>query len=158
MGRGAADSYAPSKGREMMPPPIPVVVVVGPTASGKTDLPVQLAEAFDGEVISADALQIYRGLDIGTGKVDAETSARVPHHCLDIADPDEAFSAGRYARTARIAIDDVHGRSKIPIVAGGSGLYIRALIEGLAEMPPKDPRWRRAAGDRRGEARDSLHR
>ncbi len=123
---------------------LPLIVIVGPTAAGKSELAVAVAEWFDGEVVSADAFQVYRGLDIGTAKVGAAVRERVAHHCLDLADPDEHFSAGRYAREAAAAIEGVNGRGRVTVVAGGSGFYIRALIDGLAPLPAHDPRWRAA--------------
>ncbi len=131
----------------------PVVVVVGPTSAGKSDLAVAVAEWFGGEVISADAFQVYRGLDIGTGKIDAVAARSIPHHCIDIADPGEHYTAGRYAREAATAIAAVQSRRRVAVVAGGSGFYIRALIDGLAPLPEQDARWHRALealGNRRG--------
>ncbi len=133
---------------------IPLIIIAGPTAAGKSELAVAAAEWFGGEVVSADAFQIYRGLDIGTAKVSAAVRARVPHHCLDIADPDEVYSAGRYAREAAAAIADIHRRALVPVVAGGSGFYLKALVEGLAPLPVRDENWRaalEAVAGRRGE-------
>lgn len=127
-----------------MPSAAPLVVVVGPTAAGKSELALAIAEWFDGEVVSADAFQVYRGLDIGTAKVGAGDRQRVPHHCIDIADPDDHYTAGRYAREAAAAIAGVRARGRIAVVVGGSGFYIRALIDGLAALPSHDGRWRRA--------------
>jgi tRNA dimethylallyltransferase len=123
---------------------IPVVVIVGPTAVGKSDLAVTVAEALDGEIVSADAMQLYRGLDIGTAKVDAATRERVPHHCLDLIAPDERASAGDFARLASAAIEGIRERGNLPIVVGGSGFYLRALLEGLAPLPARDTAWRKA--------------
>ena len=134
----------------------PLVVVVGPTAAGKSELAIAVAEWFDGEVISADALQIYRGLDIGTGKIGADAARSVRHHAIDIADPDEQYTAGRYARQAAASIVDIRSRRRLPVIAGGSGFYIRALIEGLAPLPEHDERWRSALG--RLEKRRGLRR
>ena len=122
----------------------PLVVIVGPTAAGKSELGVRLAEVFSGEIVSADAMQLYRGLDIGTAKVDAETLGRVPHHCLDLLEPHERTSAGKFARIAGAAIDGIHERGHLPIVVGGSGFYLRALVDGLAPLPVQDASWRRA--------------
>ncbi len=122
----------------------PLIVVVGPTGAGKTSLAIEIARWFDGEVVSADAFQIYRGLDIGTGKVSPDETAGIVHHCIDIADPTESFSAVRYARAAATAIDEIVERSHQPVVAGGSGFYLRALIDGLAPLPTHDSAWRRA--------------
>ena len=122
-----------------MPPP--AVVILGPTATGKTALGIALAEALPegGEIVNADALQVYRGLDIGTAKPTAEQRARVPHHLLDILDPTERYSAGEFARRAREAIDAVRERGRRPLVVGGSGLYLRALLEGISPVPEGDP-------------------
>lgn len=117
-----------------------VLVILGPTAVGKSALGLQLAEQIDGEIINADALQVYRGFDVGTAKPTAEERERVRHHLVDILDPHERFSAGDFARRAGLAIEDIGRRAKVPIVVGGSGLYLRALLEGIAEIPPLDPR------------------
>ncbi len=122
----------------------PLIVIVGPTAAGKSDLAVAVAEWFAGEVVSADALQVFRRLDIGTAKVGADVRRRIPHHCIDIVDPDEPFSAGRYAREAAAAIDELGQRGRKAVVAGGSGFYVRALVDGLAPLPSQHPRWRAA--------------
>jgi tRNA dimethylallyltransferase len=122
----------------------PLVVIVGPTAAGKSDLAVTLAEAFRGEIVSADAMQLYRGLEIGTAKVDAETLGRVPHHCLDLLDPDERTSAAEYARTASTETEGILDRGHLPVVVGGSGFYLRALLDGLASLPAQDGAWQRA--------------
>lgn len=117
-----------------------LMVILGPTAVGKSALGMRLAEQLDGEIVNADALQVYRGFDVGTAKPTAEERRRVRHHLIDILDPHEQFSAGDFARRARQAIEDIGQRSKVPIVVGGSGLYLRALLEGIAEIPPVDPR------------------
>ncbi|HEU5311544.1 MAG TPA: isopentenyl transferase family protein, partial [Candidatus Eisenbacteria bacterium] len=108
-----------------------VVAVVGPTASGKSALALDLAQSHDGEIVSCDSLQVYRGLDIGSAKATAEERAAVPHHLLDVVDPDQEFSAADYARLAREAIGDIAARGRAPIVVGGTGLYLRALLHGL---------------------------
>lgn len=120
-----------------------VVAVVGPTATGKSELAVRLARELDGEVVSVDALQVYRGLDIGTAKVDAATRRGVPHHCLDLVEPEDAFDAGSYAREARRAIAGIHRRGRLPVLAGGSGFYLKAVVDGLAPLPQQEPDWRR---------------
>jgi len=117
-----------------------LMVILGPTAVGKSALGLELAEQIDGEIINADALQVYRGFDVGTAKPTAEERRRVRHHLIDILDPHERFSAGDFARRAHRAIEDIGQRTKVPIVVGGSGLYLRALLEGIAEIPPIDPR------------------
>jgi tRNA dimethylallyltransferase len=116
----------------------PLIVVAGPTASGKTALAIALAERFGGEIVSCDSIAVYRLMDIGSAKPSVEERARVPHHCIDIYWPNEACTAGDYARHARAAIADIRERGKIPIVAGGTGLYLRALLQGLAPAPQRD--------------------
>jgi tRNA dimethylallyltransferase len=112
-----------------------LVVIVGPTASGKTDLAVRLAERLDGEIINADSMQVYRGMDIGTAKPSSELRLRVPHHLIDIVEPDINFSASDFRREAEQAIADITGRGKKVFVVGGTGLYIRALLQGLVDSP-----------------------
>ncbi|MEO6068590.1 MAG: tRNA (adenosine(37)-N6)-dimethylallyltransferase MiaA [Gemmatimonadota bacterium] len=121
-----------------------VPVIVGPTAVGKTAVAVALAEHWPLEVVSADSRQVYRRLDIGTAKPTKRERARVPHHLLDVVDPGHRFSAGRYAREAGHAIGDIHARGRLPVVVGGTGLYIRALAEGLFKEPPLEPARRQA--------------
>ncbi len=116
-----------------------LVAIVGPTATGKSALGVELALELGGEIINGDALQVYRGLDLGTAKPTLEEQGQVPHHLIDILDPRERYSAGEFSRLARLAIDEIQSRGKMPIVVGGSGLYIRALLEGIAPIPPSDP-------------------
>ncbi len=115
-----------------------VVVLVGPTASGKTALGAALAERIGGEVVSADAFAVYRGLDIGTAKPDRALRARVPHHLIDIADPASRYSAGMFVRDADTAIRDIRARARVPVVVGGTHFYVRALLYGLFPEPPKD--------------------
>ena len=115
-----------------------IVVIVGPTASGKTALGIRLAKQFNGEVISADSRQVYRRLDIGTGKVTKREMAGVKHHMLDVASPRRVFSAGDYVKAARRSIDDISRRGKLPIVVGGTGFYIDALV-GRISLPEVSP-------------------
>jgi tRNA dimethylallyltransferase len=136
-----------------------LIAVVGPTASGKSALALRLAEGLGGEVVSCDSLQVYRGLDIGSAKAGAEERRRVRHHLLDVVDPDQHFSAADYARAARAALDEIAGRGALPVVAGGTGLYLRALLGGLFEGPSRDPVLRHrleGLAQRFGDAR--LHR
>ncbi len=105
-----------------------IVVILGPTATGKTDAAVEFAKRFDGEIISADSMLIYRGMDIGTAKPDKAQQAAVPHHLIDICDPEENFSAAAWQQKAQEAIGDIAARGKLPVVAGGTGLYIRSLL------------------------------
>lgn len=121
-----------------------VPVLVGPTAVGKTAVALALAELWSMEIVSADSRQVYRRLDIGTAKPSKKEQAKVPHHLIDVAEPGHRFSAGRYARDAGAAITDIHLRGKLPVVVGGTGLYIRALAEGLFKEPPLEPTKRQA--------------
>ncbi|MEM8929826.1 MAG: tRNA (adenosine(37)-N6)-dimethylallyltransferase MiaA [Acidobacteriota bacterium] len=123
-----------------MPPK--TLAIVGPTASGKTGFGMRLAEALGGEIVNADAFQVYRGFDIGTAKPEPSLLERVPHHLIDILDPSEPFSAGEFARRARQAIRQIHDRGRVAIVIGGSGLYLRALFDGLAPLPRCRPELR----------------
>ncbi len=113
-----------------------LIALVGPTASGKTDLAIRAAERVGGEIVSADSVQIYRGFDIGSGKPTAEERARAPHHGIDVADPRDKVDAARFAEIARAAIEDVRARGKVPIVCGGTFLWVKALLFGLAGAPP----------------------
>lgn len=118
-------------------PDSPLIVVAGPTASGKTALALALAEEFRGEIVSCDSVAVYRGMEIGTAKPTLEERARVPHHLIDVFAPDEPCTAGDYSRLAREAIRGITERGKLPIVAGGTGLYLRALIDGLFPAPKR---------------------
>ncbi|NYF91322.1 tRNA (adenosine(37)-N6)-dimethylallyltransferase MiaA [Tunturiibacter empetritectus] len=120
-------------------PEHPLIVLVGPTASGKTSLAISLAQQFNGEIISCDSVAIYREMEIGTAKPTHEERALVPHHMIDIAWPDESCTAGDYSRQAREALAAITARGRLPIVAGGTGLYLRALIDGLFPAPPQKP-------------------
>lgn len=122
----------------------PVVLLMGPTAAGKSALALALAETYDGEIVSVDSAQVFRGMDIGTAKPDRATQARVPHHLIDIVDPTERYSAARFAADAARAIAGIRARGRLPIVAGGTMLYVRALTEGLSELPAADPSVRAA--------------
>jgi len=119
-----------------------VVVVVGATASGKSELAVRLAERLDGEVVNADSMQIYRGMDIGTAKPAADLLQRVPHHLLGIVAPDVNFTAADFQQEARRVIGEIHARRRMPVVVGGTGLYIRALLHGLSPSPGGDETFR----------------
>jgi tRNA dimethylallyltransferase len=135
-----------------------LLVVVGPTASGKTRLAVELAERLGGEVVSADSVQIYRHFDIGTGKPSPEERARVRHHLVDVLEPNEPMDAGRWAERAEVAIGDIRSHGRVPVVCGGSYLWIRALLFGLADAPHADPAVRerhRALAESAGRA--ALH-
>jgi tRNA dimethylallyltransferase len=112
-----------------------LVVILGPTASGKTALSLQIAEKFSGEIVSCDSVAVYRELETGTAKPTFAERRQIPHHMIDVADVSEGFSAGDYGRQARATLADISSRSKLPIVTGGTGLYLRALIDGLAPAP-----------------------
>ena len=120
-------------------PDTPLVVLVGPTASGKTSLAIHLAERFNGEIVSCDSVAVYREMEIGTAKPSHEERALVQHHMIDIAWPDEPCTAGDYGRLARETLSGITQRSRLPIIAGGTGLYLRALIDGLFPAPPQQP-------------------
>jgi len=117
---------------------LPVVCLMGPTASGKTEVALRLAETFPVDLVSVDSALVYRGMDIGTAKPDAATLARVPHRLIDIRDPEESYSAGEFVRDATAAIEDSLGRQRIPLLVGGTMMYFRALTEGIAELPEAD--------------------
>ena len=118
---------------------IPAVLLMGPTATGKSALALALAERIGGEIVSVDSAQVYRGMDIGTAKPDAATRARIAHHLIDIVDPTESYSAARFSADARASIAAIRARGRVPIVAGGTMLYFKALTEGLSALPPADP-------------------
>ena len=123
-------------------PPHPLVVLAGPTGSGKSELAMRLAAAFSGEIVSCDSVAVYRGMEIGTAKPSLADRAAIPHHLVDVADPDQAFTAGEYSRLAREALSAITSRGRLPIVVGGTGLYLRALIDGLFPAPAVDPELR----------------
>jgi tRNA dimethylallyltransferase len=136
----------------------PLWVVVGPTASGKTELAIRLCEAHDGEIVSADSVQVYRYFDIGSGKPSPEERARAPQHLIDAIEPSEPMDAARFAELAELAIADIRARGKRPIVCGGTFLWVRALIHGLVPAPPADPAIRARHQARVVEAgRAALH-
>jgi tRNA dimethylallyltransferase len=118
------------------------VLLAGPTAVGKSQIALRLAEQFGGEIISADSMQVYRGLDIGTAKPSPAERARVPHHLIDICDLTESFDAAQFARLAHCAVAEVQSRGRVPIFCGGTGLYFKAFLEGLGEAPPADAKLR----------------
>ncbi len=122
----------------MLERPVRLVVVVGPTASGKSALALSLAQALDGEVVSADAFAVYRGMDIGTAKPSAQALALVPHHLVSVFDPAERSDVQRWLTLAEAAIHGIRGRGRLPIIAGGTPLYVKLLLEGISAGPPRD--------------------
>ncbi|NOZ30192.1 MAG: tRNA (adenosine(37)-N6)-dimethylallyltransferase MiaA [Chloroflexi bacterium] len=137
----------------------PLIAIVGPTAVGKTALSLDLAEAVNGEVVSADSRQIYRYMDIGTAKPTPDERARVPHHLLDVVDPDQTLTLAQYQRLAYAAIEEIHRRGRVPLLVGGTGLYVRAVLEGLRipEVPP-DPELRaRLEAEAAEQGPEALH-
>lgn len=128
-----------------------VIAVVGPTACGKTSLSLRLAEELGGEIVSADSMQVYRGMDIGTAKATREERERIPHHLIDIAEPDVSYTAGQYQKDAFGALEDILGRGKTPVLCGGSGLYVNAVTHDLDFSRPSDPERRRRLGELRPE-------
>ena len=115
-----------------------VIAILGPTGTGKSELALSVAQQFDGEVVGCDSLQIYRYFDIGTAKLPLAERRGIPHHLIDVLDPDQIFTAGEYARLARRVLDDVSARGRLPVVAGGTGFYFRALVDGLFPGPSRD--------------------
>ncbi|TAM82103.1 MAG: tRNA (adenosine(37)-N6)-dimethylallyltransferase MiaA [Acidobacteria bacterium] len=137
----------------------PLIAIAGPTASGKSELAVFLAARLGGEVVSYDSVQFYRGFDVGTGKLTLSERKGIPHHLLDCLDPSEPFTAGDFRREAARVIEGIRKRGNLPVLAGGTGLYLRALLMGLFEGPPRSEKLRarlRALADRRG--REFVHR
>ena len=135
------------------------ILLLGPTGSGKTALSLQLGERFAGEIVSCDSVAVYRGMDLGTAKPTAEERARLPHHLIDVANPDQPFTAGEYSRQARTALREIAARGRLPIVTGGTGLYLRALTEGLFAGPERQQELRvrlQRSRERHGET--WLHR
>jgi tRNA dimethylallyltransferase len=124
--------------------PEKIIVIQGATASGKTDLAVRLAEEIGGEIVNADSMQVYRGMDVGTAKPSRELRERVPHHLVDVVDPDEPFSAADFLEQADRAIAEIRGRGRNVVVVGGTGLYIRALLGGLVDAPSGDVELRKS--------------
>jgi len=124
-----------------------VVVITGPTASGKSGLAAELALLFQGEIVNADSMQVYRGMDVGTAKPSTSEREAVPHHLLDIVDPDQAFNAAIYRSLAIPVIRDILSREKVCFIVGGTGLYIKTLLGGLLECPPPNPGLRKELRD-----------
>jgi tRNA dimethylallyltransferase len=136
----------------------PLIAIAGPTASGKTELALQIAGAYRGEVVNCDSLQVYRGFDIGTAKLPEAERRGVAHHLIDILEPCDTFSAGEFARLARCVVGEITQRGNLPILAGGTGFYLRSLIHGLSPGPERDEILRARLAERERRRSGSLHR
>ena len=135
-----------------------VIAILGPTGSGKSELALFVAARFGGEVVNCDSLQVYRYFDVGTAKLAPEARQGIAHHLIDILDPDQVFTAGEYARLGRSALEEISTRGHLPVVAGGTGFYLRALIDGLAAGPQRDQALRDRLAARERRKSGSLHR
>jgi len=140
------------------PVDLPLVAVVGPTGSGKSDLGLAIAERFSGEIINCDSLQVYRRFDIGTAKLTRAGQRGIPHHMIDVADPDEPFTAGDYAERTRPLLHAIGAAGRLPVVVGGTGFYLKALLDGLFPGPGRDDSVRARLAAREVRRPGSLHR
>jgi len=136
----------------------PLVVIAGPTAAGKSDLALELAVQFHGEIVNCDSLQLYRGLDIGTAKTPVGRRRGVRHHLFDVLEPTELATAGGYSKRARAVLREIAGRGALPIVVGGTGFYLRALLDGLAESPVRNEALRERLAAMEARRAGRLHR
>src|SRR4051812_29510736 len=136
----------------------PVVVIAGPTGSGKSHLALRAAEQFDGEVLNCDSVQIYRFFNIGTAKLPEHEWRGIPHHLIDALEPDQVFTAGDFARAARAVLHEITGRGRLPIVVGGTGFYLRSLVEGLAPGPARDEGLRARLAAKEARRPGAVHR
>ena len=137
---------------------LPMIVIAGPTGSGKSDLAMRVAEEFGGEVASCDSVQVYRYFDIGSAKLPLAQRRGIPHHLIDLLEPGTVFTAGEYSRTARPILHEISGRGRVPVVVGGPGFYLRALLDGLAPAPGGDEALRTRLLTREQRRPGSLHR
>ena len=144
--------------RKNLTPVEPLVAIVGPTGSGKSDLALRLARRFNGEVVNCDSVQIYRFFNIGAAKLPEASRGGIPHHLIDVANPDEVFTAGDFARVARPVLRDIGSRGRLPVVSGGTGFYLRALLDGLAPGPLRDESLRARLLARETARPGSIHR
>lgn len=135
-----------------------LIAVVGPTGAGKSALALDLAATFSGEIVNCDSLQFYRGFDIGTAKTPVLERRGIPHHLFDVLEPQNSYSAGDYARDARTVIAEISGRGRLPVVVGGTGFYLRALLEGLPGLPPRNETLRAELTAREQRRPGAVHR
>lgn len=136
----------------------PLIVVVGPTGAGKSTLALRVCEEFSGEIVNCDSLQLYRGFHVGTAKTPESERRGIPHHLLDVLDPADGYSAGEYARVARETIAEISGRGRLPVLVGGTGFYLRALLNGLPHLPESDDATRRRLMERECRKPGSMRR
>lgn len=134
------------------------IAIMGATATGKSELAVALAKAFDGEVVSMDSRQVYRGFDVGTGKLPLDQRTRVPHHLIDVADAEDAWSAGRHAALAEAAVREIAARDRVPVLAGGTGMYFRSLFGGLLDITIPQDELARIRATLEGHTAEELYR
>ena len=135
-----------------------LVVVLGPTASGKSELAIKIAQELDGEIVNFDSIQVYRGFDIGSAKLPVSERQGIPHHLIDVVDPGQLFTAGDFARQARCVLGEIAERNRVPILAGGTGFYLRALLQGLSPAPERDATVQARLIQREDKREGSLHR
>ncbi|MSV28104.1 MAG: tRNA (adenosine(37)-N6)-dimethylallyltransferase MiaA [Bryobacterales bacterium] len=149
-----AATFAPHNGNVLSP----LIAITGPTGSGKSAIALQICTSFGGEVVNCDSLQIYRHFDVGTAKLPLDAREGIPHHLIDILDPDQLFTAGEYSRSARTVVTEIRDRGRVPVVAGGTGFYLRALLDGLFSGPAGDGSLRERLALRHKRRAGSLHR
>ena len=138
--------------------PAPLIAVAGPTGAGKSELALRLAQRFSGEIVNCDSVQVFKYFNIGTAKLPATARRGVPHHLIDALEPDQVFTAGDFARKGRLLLHEITGRSRLPLVVGGTGFYLRALVEGLAPGPERDAGLRERLGVKEGRRPGTVHR
>jgi tRNA dimethylallyltransferase len=138
--------------------PPPLIIIAGPTGAGKSTLALRVCEEFSGEIVNCDSLQLYRGFHVGTAKTPPSDRRGIPHHLLDVLDPADGYSAGEYARIARNIIQQITERRRLPVVVGGTGFYLRALLNGLPQLPESDETVRARLMDREQKRPGSMQR
>jgi tRNA dimethylallyltransferase len=136
----------------------PLVVIAGPTGSGKSALALRIAQQYDGEIVNCDSLQLYRGFDAGTAKTPSIDRRGIPHHLIDVLEPQSVYSAGDYARDARRIVAEISARGRLPVVVGGTGFYLRALLDGLPKLPSRDDALRVKLADRERKRPGAMYR